>query len=81
LRVVLACTLAGQVLLHMIYGEETFLYALHFAPLLVLAAALAAAATAWRRTILVLAVALAFAAGVNNASQVATALRFFSPAS
>jgi hypothetical protein len=80
-RVVLASILAGQVLLHMVYGEETFLYALHFAPLLILAAALATAATAWRRTILVLAVALTVAAGVNNASQVATAMRFFSPAS
>jgi hypothetical protein len=80
-RIVLASTLAGQVLLYMVYGEETFLYTLHVIPLLVLAAALAVATTSWRRTILVLAVALTFAAAVNNALQLATAMRFFSPAS
>jgi len=76
-RIVLGSTLAGQVFLHMIYGEETFLYVLHFAPLLILAAALAAAATPWRRIVLALAVALAFTAAMNNASQLATAMAFF----
>jgi hypothetical protein len=77
-RIVLGSTLAGQILLHLIYGEETFLYMLHVAPLLILAAALAAAATPWRRIILALAVALAFTAAMNNASQLATAMAFFS---
>jgi hypothetical protein len=77
IRVVLGATIAGQVLLHLLYGEETFLYALHLAPLLILAAALAAA-SAWRRAILALAVALAFTGAVNNAWQLRTALAFFS---
>lgn len=34
--VALSGILGGQILLHLIYGEETFLYALHFAPLVVL---------------------------------------------
>jgi hypothetical protein len=81
LRIVLGGTLAGQVLLHMVYGEETFLYTMHVAPLLILAAALATTATAWRRTILLLAVALTGVAAVGNASQLAIAMKFFSPAS
>jgi hypothetical protein len=35
---VLFVTLVGQVVLHSVYGEETFLYGLHFAPLLVILA-------------------------------------------
>jgi len=77
-RIVLAATITGQVLLHLLYGEETFLYALHVAPLFILAAALAAGSTAWRRPILALALALAITAAVNNASQLGTALAFFS---
>jgi hypothetical protein len=77
-RIVLAATIAGQVLLHLLYGEETFLYALHVAPLLILTAALAAGSTTWRRPILALALVLAFTAAVNNASQLGTALAFFS---
>ncbi len=80
-RIVLGATLAGQLLLHMVYGEETFLYAMHVAPLLILATALATTATAWRRTILLLAVALTVVAAVGNASQLAIAMKFFSPAS
>ena len=80
-RIVLGATLAGQLLLHLVYGEETFLYALHVAPLLVLAPANAVASTFWRRPILMLAVALALAAAVNNVSQLLTALAFFSRAS
>lgn len=34
-KTTLALTLAGQVALHILYGEETFLYALHFLPLLI----------------------------------------------
>jgi hypothetical protein len=76
-RFVLGSTIAGQVLLHTIYGEETFLYTMHVAPLLILAAAFASTTTPWRRTILALAVALACAAAVNNAAQLATAVAFF----
>ncbi len=81
IQLVLGSTIAGQVLLHTIYGEETFLYTMHIAPLLILAAALASTTTPWRRTILALAVALAVAAAVNNWTQLATAIRFFARAS
>jgi hypothetical protein len=81
LRIVLGATLAGQFALHMIYGEETFLYSMHVAPLLMLAAAFAAASTPWRRPILVLAAALAVTAAVNNIVQLRVALAFFSRAS
>jgi hypothetical protein len=75
-RAALAATLAGQVLLFMIYGEETFLYSLQVAPLLVLAAALATR-TPQRRIVLGLAGALIVAAAVNNARQLAEAMAFF----
>jgi hypothetical protein len=76
-RFVLFATLAGQLLLHLVYGEETFLYAIHVAPLLVLTAALGSASR-WRRVILALAIALACTAAMNNAVQLGTALSFFS---
>lgn len=76
-RFVLFATLAGQVLLHLLYGEETFLYAVHVAPLLVLTAALGSVSR-WRRVILVIAVLLACAAAMNNVRQLETALSFFS---
>jgi len=76
-RLVALGTLAGQVVLHLLYGEETFLYAIHVAPLLVLTTALAASSTPWRRVILVLAAVLVLTAAVNNLSQLETALEFF----
>jgi hypothetical protein len=54
---------------------------MHVAPLLILAGTLALASTRWRRAILALAVVLAFTAFVNNASQLRTAMAFFSRAS
>jgi hypothetical protein len=41
-RLLLALALAGQLLLHILYGNETFLYVLDFMPTLVLVAALTA---------------------------------------
>ncbi len=76
-RFVLFATLAGQVLLHLLYGEETFLYSVHVAPLLVLTAALGSVSR-WRRVILVIAIVLACTAAVNNVRQLDTALSFFS---
>lgn len=64
--VVFGGTLAGQFLLHLVYGGETFLYALHWVPLLVAFAALSVFGPA-RRLALALAVTLAGAAAVNNA--------------
>lgn len=41
LRIVLGLSIIGQLVLHILYGEETFLYSLHFLPLLLILAALA----------------------------------------
>ena len=68
----LGLTLLGQLGLHLLYGEETFLYALHFAPLLVVFAA-CSTLTRMRLVGLVLAGALVISAGVNNAMQFRTA--------
>jgi hypothetical protein len=35
-RLVLGLTIVGQLLLHLVYGDETFLYSLHWLPLLVI---------------------------------------------
>lgn len=40
-RITLGLTIIGQLLLHLIYGEETFLYSLHFLPILIALSALA----------------------------------------
>jgi hypothetical protein len=74
LRVVLGLSLLGQFALHAVYGDETFLYALHFGPLLVI---LAAFSTLTRARVLglVLAGTLAICAGINNGLQFSTALR------
>ena len=74
---VLALTLLGQLGLHLLYGDETFLYALHFGPLLVVLAALSTLTRA-RLMALVLAGALTLVAGVNNVSQFRQALDFVS---
>jgi len=65
--------LGFQVALHLIYGEETFLYALHFAPWLVILAAGVFLAEKKRWVIAVLATLTVFAA-FNNAQQLAAAL-------
>ncbi|HJY85782.1 MAG TPA: hypothetical protein VKE24_02995, partial [Candidatus Acidoferrales bacterium] len=62
---VLALTLLGQLALHILYGDETFLYALHFGPLLIVLAALSTLTRA-RLLALILAGALTLLAGVNN---------------
>jgi hypothetical protein len=72
LRLALGLTLAGQIALHLIYGEETFLYTLHLVPLLVVLAA-CGLATPMRRAIVPLAAALVVAAGLNNHRQFARA--------
>jgi hypothetical protein len=75
LRVVLGLTLLGQLALHVVYGDETFLYALHFAPLLIVLAALGTLTKA-RLLVLVLAGTLALSAGVNNSLQLNQAIDF-----
>src|SRR6185312_14809580 len=68
LRLTLGLTVAGQLVLHLIYGHETFLYAMHFAPLLVIVAALSTLTRARWIAVTVGAVVLLLAA-VNNAAQ------------
>jgi len=68
LRAVLGLTLAGQLVLHLLYGLETFTYACHFGPLLVVVAALATLTRA-RRVALGLILALIVCAGINNLAQ------------
>ncbi len=74
--VMLGLLLAGQLGLHMVYGaEETFLYALHWAPLLIVLAALGTLTRA-RLVALALAAALAVCAGINNVRQFGAATAF-----
>ena len=62
---VLVLTIAGQLLLHLVFGLETFNYALHFGPLLVAFAALSALTPA-RKVAVPLAMVLIVLAGYNN---------------
>ena len=68
LRLVLSLTILGQLGLHLLYGLETFTYACHYEPLLVLVAAFAVL-TPVRRVALVLAVVLLVCVAINNVSQ------------
>ncbi|MCS6264018.1 MAG: hypothetical protein H8K11_09700 [Nitrospira sp.] len=65
LRIVLGLTVLGQLGLHLLYGSETFLYALHFLPLLVTVAALGTRSHL-RIPALALALVLIPVAGMNN---------------
>jgi hypothetical protein len=73
LRTMLLWSLAGQLALHMAFGDETFLFAMHFVPLLVIAAALGALAP-WRRTVIAGAVVLLVALAAQNLLQLANAV-------
>jgi hypothetical protein len=64
-RVMLGFALLGQLMLHLFYGNETFLYSLHFMPLLILWAA-AGTLTRARPLALALAALLVMAALMNN---------------
>ncbi len=69
LRRVVAATLAGQLLLHFVFGgEETFLYALHWIPLLVVVAAFGSLTRA-RKLVLGLASVFVLTLAINNHQQ------------
>lgn len=68
LRIVLGLTILSQFGLHLLYGGETFLYALHFLPLLITVSALSTRSHL-RIPALVLALVLIPIAGINNWSQ------------
>lgn len=67
-RIVLGLSLLGQLGLHLVYGAETFLYACHFVPLLVIVTALATLGRA-RIPALLLVAGLLVAVGANNLTQ------------
>ena len=73
LRIVLGLALLGQLALHSVYGRETFLYSLHFVPLLVVLAALSVLTQA-RPLALVLVSMLVLTVGVNNGMQFSRAI-------
>jgi hypothetical protein len=75
LKTVLGLTLVGQLGLHLMYGTETFQYALHFGPLLVLLAAFSTLTRA-RWVALLLAGALLVCTGLNNSIQFTRAVRY-----
>jgi hypothetical protein len=66
LRIMLVLTILGQLALHILYGEETFLYSLHFLPLLIVVAA-ASTFTKARPYALVLVGLLLMTTAINNA--------------
>jgi hypothetical protein len=68
LRWVVGLTLAGQLALHLVYGEETFLYSLHWLPLLIVLSAFGLLTPA-RRWVMAAAVALLLCLHVNNHRQ------------
>ncbi|MBW4633864.1 MAG: hypothetical protein KME30_18760 [Iphinoe sp. HA4291-MV1] len=69
LRIVLGLTLLAQLAMHSVLYAETFLYSLHFGPLLVVLAALSTLRKSTRLIALVLAGTLVLTAGVNNVWQ------------
>ncbi len=72
LRIVLGLTLLAQLLMHSIYGvEETFIYSLHFVPLLLTLAAFSLF-TRFRLLSLLLVTILIVSAGMNNRAQFST---------
>ena len=69
-KVVLGLTLLGQLGLHLLYGDETFLYSLHWLPFLVLLAAMGVSSP-HRRYVLAAVAVLIVGAGFNNYQQFA----------
>jgi hypothetical protein len=68
LRTVMTVALLYQFLLHLIYGRETFLYTMHFLPMMILGVALALH-TRLRPLVLALALLLTVANLMNNTRQ------------
>lgn len=75
-RLVLGLSILGQLLLHSVYGDETFLYSLHFAPLLILLVALSSLSRA-RFVALFLSFLLVITVAINNYHQFKYADDFF----
>lgn len=69
-RIALGLLVFGQLALHLVYGEETFLYSLHWLPLLVIVAGIGTLGPQ-RWAVLAAGAVLAVGAGVNNVGQFA----------
>ncbi len=67
-KIVLGFTIVGQLSLHLLYGEETFLYSLHWLPFLVLLAATGVHST-YRHYILATTIVLIIGVSINNYQQ------------
>ena len=76
-RIVLGFSLLGQLALHLVYGNETFLYSLHFLPLLIILAAFSVL-TSTRLIALILAGILVICTGINNGLLFHQILQYFS---
>lgn len=75
-RIFLALSIAGQLMLHLLYGSDTFLYAMHYVPLLILVASFGAS-THLRPFVLVGAVLLMMMIVYNNGILLGEALARF----
>jgi hypothetical protein len=76
LRLVLAIVLLGQFSLHLLYGQETFLYSLHFVPLMIVLVAFSTMTRA-RSLALALTGILIVLAAINNLQQFDKAMVLF----
>lgn len=76
LRTVIGLTIVGQLGLHLLYGAETFLYSLNFAPLLILMVAFATLTSARYITLLLIGILVLFS-GINNIGQYRKAIAFY----
>jgi hypothetical protein len=68
IRLGIVLALCGQLGLHLVYGDETFLYSMHYLPLLIIVAAYGAL-THLRRVVLGLVLIVCIGAVVNNLMQ------------
>ena len=73
-RLPVAACLLGQFGLHLVYGQETFLYSLHFLPLLMVVVA-SGAFTRFRSVVLTLSLLLALLAVTHNTGRLAESAR------
>jgi hypothetical protein len=74
-----AIVTAAEVLLHLLYGTETFLYALNLVPMLIILAA-CGTKTRVRGVVILLAVTVLVCGGLSNAQAWVAGRRFFAPA-
>lgn len=75
-KLILGLSILGQFALHLVYGDETFLYSLHYMPLLVTLASYSLKSK-YRTIILVLTLCLIVTAGMNNFIQFGVAASFY----